>query len=154
MNITLAAWRARQRKKAIDNNKVHEWETEKQINQLWKSEISDLFWRSGARVRDHVSPPGASSTRQTRRSRTLVGPVSLFWFVGRTVVGPTSRMSACWHGRRKLKPECTDQINYRELGHGDILFVDEEADIIVHPVHHVQPVQLLMHGLRHRWSVR
>ena len=35
------------------------------------------------RVRDHASPPGASSTRQTRRSRTLVGPVSLFWFVGR-----------------------------------------------------------------------
>ena len=72
------------------------------------------------RVRDHASPPGASSTRQTRRSRTLVGPVSLFWFVGRTVVGPASRMSACWHGRRKLRPECTGQINNRELGHGDI----------------------------------
>ena len=60
------------------------------------------------------------STRQTRRSRTLVDPVSLFWFVGRTVVGPTSRMSACWHDRRKLKPECTDRINNRELSHGDI----------------------------------
>ena len=117
MNIIIGA---RQRKKTIDNNKVHEWETEKQINQLWKSEISVLFWRSGARVRDHASPPGASSTRQTRRSRILVGPVSLFWFVGCTVVGPTSRMSACWHCRRKLRPECTDRINNRELGHGDI----------------------------------
>ena len=29
-------------------------------------------------------------------------------------------MSACWHGRRKLRPECTDRINNRELGHGDI----------------------------------
>ena len=92
----------------------------KKINQLWKSEISVLFWRSGARFRDHASPPGASSTRQTRRSRTLVDPVSLFWFVGRTVVGPTLRMSTCWHGRRKLKPECTDRINNRELGRGDI----------------------------------
>ena len=92
----------------------------KKINQLWKSEISVLFWRSGARVRDHASPPGASSTRQTRRSRTLVDPVSLFWFVGRTEVGPTSWMSVCWHDRRKLKPECTDRIGNRELGHGDI----------------------------------
>ena len=25
-------------------------------------------------------------------------------------------------------------------------FVDEEVDLIVHPVHHVQPVQLPMHG--------
>ena len=49
-----------------------------------------------------------------------MGPVSLFWFMGRTVVSPTSRMSACWHGRRKLRPECTDRINNRELGHGDI----------------------------------
>ena len=85
-----------------------------------KSEISVLFWMSGARVRDHASPPGASSTRQTRRSRTLVDPVSLFWFVGRTEVGPSSWMSACWHDRRKLKPECTDRIGNRELGHGDI----------------------------------
>ena len=29
-------------------------------------------------------------------------------------------MSACWHDRRKLKPECTDRIGNRELGHGDI----------------------------------
>ena len=29
------------------------------------------------------------------RSRTLVVPVSLFRFVGRTVDGPTSRTSAC-----------------------------------------------------------
>ena len=79
-----------------------------------------MFWRSGARVRDHASPPGASSTRQTRRSRTLVDPVSLFWFVGRTEVGPTSWMSACWHDRRKLRPECTDRIGNRELGHGNI----------------------------------
>ena len=75
MNITLARMA---KKKAIDNNNVHEWKTEKQINQLWKSEISVLFWRSGARVRDHASPLGTSSTRQTRRSRTLVDPVSLF----------------------------------------------------------------------------
>ena len=74
---------------------------------------------SRARVRDHASPPGASSTRQTRRSRTLVDPVSLFWFVGRTEVGPSSWMSACWHDRRKLKPECTDRIGNRELDHGD-----------------------------------
>ena len=72
------------------------------------------------RVRDHASPPGASSTRQTRRSRTLVGPVSVFWFVGLTIVGPASRMSACWHRRRKLRPECTGRINNRELGHRDI----------------------------------
>ena len=98
---------------------MNEKRKNKSIIELWKSEISVLFWRSGARVRDHASPPGASSTRQTRRSRTLVGPVSLFWFVGRTV-SPTSRMSACWHGRRKLRPECTDQINNRKLGHGDI----------------------------------
>ena len=26
-------------------------------------------------------------------------------------------------------------------------FVDDEADLIVPPVHHVQPVQLPMHGL-------
>ena len=26
-------------------------------------------------------------------------------------------------------------------------FVDEEADLIVHPVHHIQPVQLPMHDL-------
>ena len=32
-------------------------------------------------------------------------------------------------------------------------FVDEEADLIVHPVHHIQPVQLPMHDLRYRWSV-
>ena len=32
------------------NNKVREWKTEK-INQLWKSEISVLFWRSGVRVK-------------------------------------------------------------------------------------------------------
>ena len=37
MNITLARTA---KKKAIDINKVHEWGTEKQINQLWKSEIS------------------------------------------------------------------------------------------------------------------
>ena len=33
-------------------------------------------------------------------------------------------------------------------------FVDKKADVIVHPVHHIQPVQLPMHGFRHRWSVR
>ena len=49
-----------------------------------------------------------------------MGPVSLFWFVGHKVVGLTSRMSACWDGRRKWKPECTDRIGNRELGHRDI----------------------------------
>ena len=62
-----------------------------------------LFWRNGARVHEEC----------------MVDPVSLFWFVGRTVVGSTSRMSACWHDRRKLKPECTDRMNNQELGHGD-----------------------------------
>ena len=61
--------------------------------------------------------PGASSTHQTRRSKTLVEPVSLFWFVGRTVVGSTSKMGACWCDRRKLKSECTDRISNRELDH-------------------------------------
>ena len=60
------------------------------------------------------------STGSEFHSRTLVDPVSLFWFVGRTEVGPTSWMSACWHDRLKLKPECTDRIGNRELGHGDI----------------------------------
>ena len=30
----------------------------------------------------------------------------VFWFLGRTVVGPTSKMSACWRDRGKLKPGC------------------------------------------------
>ena len=33
------------------------------------------------RVRDHASPPGASSTRQTRRSRTLARGPSVFVLV-------------------------------------------------------------------------
>ena len=70
----------------------------------------------------------------------------MFWFVGRTGVGPTSWMSACWCDQRTLT-ECTDRIGNWELDHGDI--VDEEADLIVHPVHHIQPVQLPMHDFRH-----
>ena len=92
----------------------------KKINQLWRNGISVLFWMSGAKVRDHAGLPGASSTQQTKRSRTLVDPVSLFLFVGRTAVGPTSKMSISWHDRRKLKPECTDRIGNRELDRGDI----------------------------------
>ena len=92
----------------------------KKINQLWKNGISVLFWTSGAKVRDHAGLPGASSTQQTKHSRTLVDPVSLFLFVGRTAVGPTSKMSACWHDRRKLKPECSDQIGNWKLDRGDI----------------------------------
>ena len=46
--------------------------------------------------------------------------MSWFWFVGRTVVGPTSRMNACCRDRRKLKPERTDRIGNRELDHGGI----------------------------------
>ena len=46
--------------------------------------------------------------------------MSLFWFVGRTVVGPTTWMNACCRDRRKLKLECTDRIGNRELDHGGI----------------------------------
>ena len=42
------------------------------------------------------------------------------WFVGRTVVGPTSWMNACCRDRQKLKPERTDRIGNRELDHGGI----------------------------------
>ena len=54
--------------------------------------IANLPGRSGAKVRDHASLPGASSTQQTRHSRTLVDPVSLFLFVGCKVVSPTSTL--------------------------------------------------------------
>ena len=80
--------------------------------------------------------------------------LQLFLFVGRTTVGPTSKMSACWHDRRKLKPECTDRIGSRELDHVDNHFVDKEADLVVHPVFHIQPVQLPRHDFRHWWSIR
>ena len=115
MNITLA----RTAKNVTIIKYIHERKTKK-INQLWKSGISVLFWRSGAKVRDHASQPGASSTQQMRRNRTHVDPVSSFLFEGHTVVGQTSRMRACWHDRRKLKPECTDRIGNQELDHGGI----------------------------------
>ena len=33
-------------------------------------------------------------------------------------------------------------------------FVDKDADLVVHPVLHIQLVQLPMHDFRHRISVR
>ena len=135
MNITLARTAKKKLKRII---KYMNEKRKKSIN--YEKKVRFHFCSEGVEresgSRDHASPPGASSTRQMRRSRTLVDPVSLFWFVGRTEVGPTSWMNACWHDRRKLKPECTDRRGNRELGHGDILetFVDEEVDLIVHPI--------------------
>ena len=79
-----------------------------------------MFWRNGAKDRDHASLPVASSTQQTRRSGTIEDPVFLFWLAGRIVVGPALKMSACWCDRRELKPECTVRIGNRGLDHWGI----------------------------------
>ena len=88
MNITLARTAE---KKAIDNNKVHEWKTEKQINQLWKSEIGVKRESGITQVHRERVPPLANKMFfwHLKKWKTRFAPPPWVSTSGQQKFGPT-----------------------------------------------------------------
>ena len=94
---------------------------EKQKKSINCEKVRFQFWSEEVERKSGITQ--VCQERVPHNRRGVIEPSwtqCLFWFMGHTFVGPTSRMSACWHDWRKLKPECTDRIGNWELDHGNL----------------------------------